>query len=229
MRKYIAYILLPFLLFSCSDRMEKSPAVSGGNGNAGQEEYDYNQGFSPMGGTQADPSENGLVVGDVVMPKSFAPCLRSDDLRLPMRGFSEGCNLKFKAKDGSEYTASVVDFDENGIIFNLPSEVMSGDYELYVERGDVRQNLGCRYIMCDTPAGTAGINVKGTVYISGKPASHAVIHRTFPVGYVVLPVIKIKVCIPVEFVCLVSGCEYIARDSRLVYYAVDVRHEILRT
>lgn len=175
MRKYIAYILLPFLLFSCSDRMEKSPAVSGGNGDAGHEEYDYNQGFSPMGGTQADPSENGLVVGDVVMPKSFAPCLRSDDLRLPMRGFSEGCNLKFKAKDGSEYTASVVDFDENGIIFNLPSEVMSGDYELYVERGGVRQNLGCRYIMCDTPAGTAGINVKGTVYISGKPASHVVV------------------------------------------------------
>lgn len=159
-------------LLSCSapDTLPDGP-VSG----KPEEPEEYRQGFSPLDESQAEPTWKTQLVTSVKMPRAFAPCLHTDILEIPMRGFESGYSIRFISDSGVEYEAIIMTSTDEKVTFRLPPSIIPGDYHLLIAYGDKVQELGSRYVMCDIPTGTEGINVKGTVYIDGRPASHVVI------------------------------------------------------
>lgn len=171
MRKlYIYMVLLAGIVSSCT-----KPDIQSGASTKPQEETYYDQGFSQMDESQADASSGSLLVSGVALPRAFAPVLHSDGIRVKMTGFKNGDDLCLVSEDGAEHKAEIVEADASGIAFRLPPAVVSGDYALRIVRGTASQDLGIRYIMCDTPSTTAGVNIKGTAYLDGKPAFRIVI------------------------------------------------------
>lgn len=153
---------------SCSEAMPIQP-----------ESPEYSQSFESMGESGYDSGAGALLVTGVSLPRAFAPCLHSDEISIAMNGFTDGCKLVFADADGQEHYAELQSYSSGKLRFRLPASVVSGDYRLAVTCADARQDLGSRYVMCDTPAGTSGVNVCGKVTLGGRPASKVVISDGF--------------------------------------------------
>ncbi len=177
MKRWI--FLMPMLLAAFVLSCSKPDELRGGGNEPESENAEYAQGFSDLDESSADAGGNVLLVSNVTLPRAFAPCLHSETLSIGMNGFKSGYSLIFKADDGDDLPAEAQSFSSGKLSFRLPEELVPGEYSLAVVSGETRQSLGYRYVMCDTPASAAGVNVSGTVRIGSNPAAKVVVSDGF--------------------------------------------------
>ena len=172
--KRLAYILvLTALAFACT-----KPAAETENVNPAPEERDYTQGFAQLDSSEGAAEEPGLLASGIILPRAFAPCLHSDALSIPLRGATDGLGLRFMDGD-TPHEATVLGVSDAAIRFMLPEDLVSGWYRILLTGNGKYQELGRRYVMCDTPADTPGVNVSGEVLIGTAPGARVVVTDGF--------------------------------------------------
>lgn len=164
MMKYLKYALFAILLtLVCCEK----PAPPKPDPDPKPDPTEYDSGISGMDDATLG-SEETLLVSQVCLPESFAGVLHDDVLEISARGFKNGDRIFFVSADGVEMAAQPVSASTDRIRFRLPAQLVSGDWTLYLSRGEKCQQFGMRVVICDTPSSMVGVNVHGKVTSSGK-------------------------------------------------------------
>ena len=172
-RYSLIYTALLLMAFACGKPAGDDPVPEH------PEEAPFEQEIGPLDEARQDATTPALLASGVVLPRAFAPCLHSDLLSIPMQGYKEGYALVFTDGAGAQYSARISTYAGGKLSFRLPEGLVSGEYRLSLISGNYSQDLGTRFVLCDVTSGTPGINVTGTVRISGLPAPGVVLSDGF--------------------------------------------------
>jgi hypothetical protein len=121
--------------------------------------------------------DNPLNLSRISIPASVE--MASGDVQsLNGHGFLDGDVVTFIGETGNTFTATLVGVNDDGISFQLPSNIPTGKYEITITRGDATMTIGSmsiyRVFRGDIPA-KEGMNVNGVVHCNGMAVPGVVV------------------------------------------------------